>query len=327
MKKKNWKPTSSIEDLIKRSKIITNIRLFFSEKNIMEVETPMLSQSTTTDINLIPFKTNYFISNSNNNVRKIKLWLITSPEYHMKRLLAAGSGSIYQICRSFRNQEYGRYHNPEFTMLEWYEISCSMKKFIKKIDSFFQKVLNFKKSDKISYQKIFIKFLKIDPLSTNLSELRQCCKKFKLENLIYLENDLNKLIEILFTLKIQPFLGKEKPLFVYHFPVEQALLAAKNIEDNRISERFEIFFKGIELGNGFYELTDYNEQKKRFMKENKEILSMNLPKRKIDDYFLNAINYGLPNCSGIAIGLDRLIMIALNKKSLDQVISFSFDRS
>ncbi|QCI25197.1 elongation factor P--(R)-beta-lysine ligase [Buchnera aphidicola (Rhopalosiphum padi)] len=323
--KKKWKPSASIKDLIKRSKIIANIRSFFLKKNVMEVETPTLSQSAVTDINLMPFETNYF--SCNNDVKKTKLWLITSPEYHMKRLLSAGSGSIYQICHSFRNQEFGQYHNPEFTMLEWYQISFSMEKMIEEIDFFFQKILNFDKSDKISYQEIFIKFLQIDPLSTNLSELFECCKKFKLEHLTYLENDLNKLIEMLFTLQIQPFLGKEKPLFVYHFPLEQASLSAVNKEDNRVSERFEIFFKGIELGNGFYELTDYFEQKKRFIKDNKKRCDMNFPKQKIDEHFLNAMKNGLPFCSGVAIGLDRLIMIALNKKSIDQVMSFSFDRS
>jgi len=285
----------------------------------------MLSQSTVTDINLTPFETNYFPF-LGGNLEKIKLWLITSPEYHMKRLLAAGSGSIYQICRSFRNQEFGQYHNPEFTMLEWYQLSTSMEQFIEEIDFFLQKVLNLKKSDKISYQKIFIDFLQIDPLSTNIFELHQQCKKFKIEHLIDAKNDLNKLIEMLFTLKIQPHLGRKKPLFVYHFPLKQASLAAVNEKDNRISERFEIFFKGIELGNGFYELTDFFEQKKRFIKDNKKRYNMHLPQRKIDNYFLSAINYGLPPCSGVAIGLDRLIMLALKKDRLDQVISFSFDR-
>ncbi|AYN24519.1 elongation factor P--(R)-beta-lysine ligase [Buchnera aphidicola] len=321
---KKWQPSSSIKILKKRSKIIANIRSFFLKKNVMEVETPILSRSSVTDINLTPFETNYFSFNS--NLKKIKLWLITSPEYHMKRLLAAGSGSIYQICRSFRNQEFGQYHNPEFTILEWYQLSFSMERMIEEIDCFFQEILNFDKSDKISYQETFIKYLQIDPLSTNLSELLQCYKKFKLEHLIHFENDLSKLIEMLFTLQIQPFLGKEKPLFVYHFPLEQASLAAMNVKDNRISERFEIFFKGIELGNGFYELTDYFEQKNRFLKDNEKRQDMNLPKQKIDSYFLNAMNYGLPICSGVAIGLDRLIMIALNQKSIDQVMSFSFDR-
>ncbi|AWI49946.1 elongation factor P--(R)-beta-lysine ligase [Buchnera aphidicola] len=323
--KKKWKPSASIKDLMKRSKIIADIRSFFLKKNIMEVETPILSQSGVTDVNLMPFITNYF--SFNDNIKKKKLWLITSPEYHMKRLLSAGSGSIYQICRSFRNQEFGQYHNPEFTMLEWYQLSCSMEKMIEEIDFFFQKILNFNKADKISYQEVFMKFLKIDPLSTSLSELFQCYKKFNLKNLIYLENDLNQLIENIFTLQIQPFLGKEKPLFVYHFPSEQACLASINKKDSRVSERFEIFFKGIELGNGFHELTDYFEQRKRFIKDNRKRCDMNLPEQKIDDYFLDAIHHGLPTCSGVAIGLDRLIMIALNKNSIDQVMSFSFERS
>ncbi|QCI17376.1 elongation factor P--(R)-beta-lysine ligase [Buchnera aphidicola (Aphis helianthi)] len=320
----SWRPSASIKDLIKRAEIIANIRLFFLEKKILEVETPFLSKSTVTDINLTPFETNYFSSESNLNA--LKLWLITSPEYHMKRLLAAKSGPIYQICHSFRNKEYGKYHNPEFTMLEWYQISYSMKKFINQIDFFFQKILKCEKSDKISYQKIFIKHLNIDPFSTNLSELYKISKKFDLEHLTYSENNLNTLIEILFTLIIEPILGKKRPIFIYHFPVEQASLAALNNKDNRIAERFEIFFKGIELGNGFYELTDYSENKKRLINNNKIRYKMNLPIQKIDNNFLNAIHHGLPSSSGVAIGIDRLIMIALEKKNINEVLSFAFDR-
>ncbi|QCI21285.1 elongation factor P--(R)-beta-lysine ligase [Buchnera aphidicola (Hyperomyzus lactucae)] len=323
MTKENWKPSASIKNLIKRSNIISNIRLFFLERNILEVETPMLSRSTVTDVNLTPFQTNFF---SWNTCDKLQLWLITSPEYHMKRLLAAESGPIYQICHSFRNEESGQYHNPEFTMLEWYQPFYSMEKLIGEIDSFFQIILKCKRSEKISYRDVFIKFLKIDPLCTNASELYKISKKLKLDHLTDCENDLNKLIQLLFTLTIEPYLGQEVPLFVYHFPIKQASLAAINAKDSRISERFEIFFKGIELGNGFYELTDVNEQKNRFIRDNKERVDMNLPIRKIDDFFLNALSYGLPPCSGVAIGLDRLIMLILNKKSIDEVMSFPLDR-
>lgn len=324
MKKKNlWEPSSSIETLIQKSKIISNIRFFFSERKIMEVDTPILSRSTVTDINLVSFKTNY---NNLNSFKKLKLWLITSPEYHMKRLLAAGSGAIYQICHSFRNGELGRYHNPEFTILEWYQPFYSMKKLIQEIDEFFQIILKCNESDKISYQDIFIKFLEIDPLSANFTQLYKVSQKLKLDHLIGLEKDRNKLIQLLFALAIEPNLGKEKPLFVYHFPKEQASLAAINIKDSRISERFEVFFKGIELGNGFYELTNCDEQKKRFIEDNKKRLTENLPCQKIDNFFLDSLSHGLPPCSGIALGLDRLIMLILNKKSVDEVISFPLDR-
>ncbi|WP_284443192.1 elongation factor P--(R)-beta-lysine ligase [Buchnera aphidicola] len=324
MKKIVWKPSASIKSLIKRSKIISDIRLFFSQKNILEVETPILSRSTVTDIHLSSFETNYFSLNNVND--KLKLWLTTSPEYHMKRLLASESGPIYQICHSFRNEESGRYHNPEFTILEWYQPFYSMQKFIEEIDKFLQHILNYNQSDKISYQNLFIDFFKIDPLSTNLLELHQISKKLKLDYLTRFENDLNKFIQLLFTLKIEPNIGKDRPIFVYHFPAKQASLAAINSQDSRISDRFEIFFKGVELGNGFYELTDASEQKKRFIKDNKERFSMNLPTQKIDDCFLDALYHGLPPCSGVAIGLDRLIMLVLNKKNIQEVISFPLDR-
>ncbi|ANZ22757.1 lysine--tRNA ligase [Buchnera aphidicola (Diuraphis noxia)] len=312
-----------MSNLVKRSKIISNIRLFFLQKNIIEVETPILSSSSVTDVNLVSFKTYY---SSCDQVQKLKLWLITSPEYHMKRLLSAKLGSIYQISHCFRNEEFGRYHNPEFTMLEWYQPFCSMKNFIKEIDKFLQIILNCNKSDKMSYQDVFIKFLNIDPLSTTLSELHQISKKLKLHYLTHIENDLNKLIQLLFTLEIEPKLGKKKPIFIYHFPVEQASLAAINSQDSRISERFEFFFKGIELGNGFYELIDVDEQKKRFIEDNKKRIAMNIPCQKIDSLFLDALSSGLPNCSGVAIGLDRLIMLMLNETRISKVISFSLNR-
>ncbi|AEO08344.1 elongation factor P--(R)-beta-lysine ligase [Buchnera aphidicola] len=324
MKNDTWKPSASIKNLIKRAEIISNIRLFFFKKKILEVETPILSRSTVTDVNLVPFETNYY--EVNNDIDKLKLWLVTSPEYHMKRLLAAGSGPIYQISHSFRNKELGRYHNPEFTMLEWYQPFFTMKEFISEIDKFFQKILNCNPCKKSSYQDIFIKFLEIDPLSTNLKELNHISKKLKLNHLTYLENNINKFIQLLFTLHIEPHLGKTTPLFLYHFPAEQAALAAIHENDSRISERFEIFFQGIELGNGFYELTDVNEQKNRFIKDNKERILINLPVHKIDNYLLDALSYGLPNCSGVAIGLDRLIMFILNKKSINEVMTFPLDR-
>jgi len=289
----------------------------------MEVDTPILSRSTVTDLNLVSFNTNYF---SLDNFEKLKLWLITSPEYHMKRLLAAKSGAIYQISHCFRNQELGKYHNPEFTMLEWYQPFYSMKNFMKEIDQFLQIILNRGKSDKISYQDVFIKFLNIDPLSTNLSELKKISKKLKLDHLTYFENNIHQLIQLLFTLSIEPKLGKKRPLFVYHFPAEQACLASIHPKDSRIAERFEFFFKGIELGNGFYELTNVHEQKKRFIEDNKKRISMNIPIQEIDDFFLESLSSGLPHCSGIAIGLDRLIMLILNEKSISKVMSFPLDR-
>jgi lysyl-tRNA synthetase class 2 len=322
-KNMSWQPNISIKNLIERSKIISNIRLFFLQKNVMEVETPMLSTSTVTDVHLSPFQTEFLSLNQND---MLKLWLITSPEYHMKRLLAATSGPIYQICHCFRNQEVGRYHNPEFTMLEWYQPFFSMKKFIKEIDLFLQTIFNFNESEKISYQDIFLKTFDIDPLCTNILELRTIFKKLKLDYLIDDEHQVNDLIQILFTLEIEPHLGKKNPIFIYHFPAEQACLASINSKDSRISERFEFFFKGIELGNGFYELTDFDEQKKRFTKDNKKRASMNLPMRKIDNFFLDALSSGLPCCSGVAIGLDRLMMLLLKEKNINKVLSFAIDR-
>lgn len=324
MKKLNdWRPSASNYTLIKRAAILYKIRSFFYNNNVMEVETPILSRFETTDIYIKSFQTNYIDFSKN---KKIKLWLVTSPEYHMKRLLSSNIGSIYQISHSFRNEERGFYHNPEFSMLEWYQIDCDMHCMIKAVDVFLKHVLNYTISDKISYQEVFIKYLDIDPLSSKKNVLLKKFKELKIMNLIDSQNDSNKLLEILFMVGIEPYIGKTNPIFIYHFPQKQAALSSINIQDNRVCNRFEVFFKGIELGNGFEELTDSSEQRKRFEDDNKFHLKNSKKIRCIDNLFLNALSYGLPQCSGIAIGIDRLIMIALNAKTIDEVIAFPIER-
>lgn len=158
----NWKPSASIDNLLKRAKIIGEIRRFFVDRGVVEVETPILSKFTVTDIHLSPFKTQFIDQIVSDTT---KLYLITSPEYHMKRLLAAGSGPIYQITKAFRNKEKGRYHNPEFTMLEWYRPNYHMYRLINEVDDLLQKILNCQSTERISYQHVFKHYLNIDPLA------------------------------------------------------------------------------------------------------------------------------------------------------------------
>ncbi|QTM69066.1 elongation factor P--(R)-beta-lysine ligase [Buchnera aphidicola (Hormaphis cornu)] len=324
MKKNQWRSLVSRTNLIKRAKILTNIRTFFLEHDVLEVETPILSNFTVTDKHLSAFKTYY---NSSITSKKIKLWLATSPEYHMKRLLASDIGSsIYQISHSFRNNERGRYHNPEFTILEWYSLNCDMHGMIKEVDVFLQKILMYEFSEKISYQKIFIRYLQIDPLSVTLSTLLKKFMELDSMHLINSKNNINELIEILFLIGIEPHIGKKNPIFIYNYPRDQAALATINHKDSRVSNRFEIFFKGIELGNGFEELSDSIEQKRRFQKDNDFRRKNNLSTHTIDCFFLEALSNGLPKCSGIAIGIDRLIMLALDAESINEVISFPIER-
>ncbi|XAJ77932.1 elongation factor P--(R)-beta-lysine ligase [Buchnera aphidicola (Ceratovacuna keduensis)] len=320
--KKKYNSFINKKDLIYRSKIIFRIRKFFNDLNIIEVDTPILSRHSVPDHNIKCFKTKYYDNNINKN---IDLWMISSPEYHMKRLLSLKIGSIYQICHSFRDEEFGKYHNPEFTILELYIINCNMFKFIKKIDFFFQKIFNFKKSEMSSYKEIFIKFLKIDPFKSNKEDLIKkiiYLKHFHLiKNLKFLcKKDL---LEILFLIGIEKHLGKEKPIFIYHFPADQALLSSINKKNNNLSNRFEVFFKGIEIANGFNELRNRIEQENRFNNENRIREKIGLKKIKLDDFFLDALSKGIPKCSGIAIGIDRIIMINLKKNNISEVIPFT----
>ncbi|WP_343152721.1 elongation factor P--(R)-beta-lysine ligase [Buchnera aphidicola] len=322
-KSNRWLPNTSIEILIKRSLIISKIRNFFLKFSVLEVETPILNKYPVTDASLSQFMTTY---TSPNKEKKCNLWLSTSPEYYMKRLLAAGSGPIYQISHSFRNGEKGDFHNPEFTILEWYRPGYLMHDLILEVVELLKLVLKCKKVEIISYQNIFLKYFKIDPLSASIKILKNIAKKLGISNLITLTKNVNNLLEILFMKEIEPRIGKKYPICIYHFPRNQAALSAINVNDNRIADRFEFFFKGIELGNGFYELTDAKEQKKRFVMDNRKRKELGLPECILDVDFLDSLEKGtFPKCSGMAIGIDRLVMLALKHKKIHDVTSFDFN--
>ncbi|WP_343155139.1 elongation factor P--(R)-beta-lysine ligase [Buchnera aphidicola (Kurisakia onigurumii)] len=306
-----------------KSKIINKIRLFFHEKNILEVDTPSLSRNTVTDSNLFPFKT--FFKLENDTDKKLPLWLVTSPEYHMKRLLSKGIGPIYQICHSFRNSEYGKNHNHEFLMLEWYLPFYDMFELMYEVNIFLQEILNCRKAEIISYKKIFIKYLNINPFDPDLKRIIKVSKKLGIHSSILKEKDFKSIFDSLFFLGIEPYIGKSNPIMVYHFPYWHSSLAKLNFNDFRLSDRFEVYFKGLELGNGFCELIDYYEQKERFKQDIIDRKKKKLSTVKIDYRFLNVLKNKLPPCSGIAIGLDRLIMIILGLKNIRDVIYFNFN--
>ncbi|WP_343189935.1 elongation factor P--(R)-beta-lysine ligase [Buchnera aphidicola] len=313
---------TKIKNLIYRSKIIFKIRKFFNNLGILEVDTPILSRHSVSDCNIKCFKTNYYDNKINKN---INLWMIPSPEYHMKRLLSRKIGSIYQICHSFRNEEFGKYNNPEFTILEWYMVNNNMFQLMKEIDIFFQKIFNFKKSQFFSYKKIFMNFLKIDPFKSRKKDLVKKIIDLDHFHLIKNEKFFNKkdLLEILFLIGIEKHLGKKRPTFIYYFPSDQALLSSINKANKKLANRFELFFKGIEIANGFYELRNRKEQENRFENDNKLRKQKGLEEVKLDNFFLDALSKGIPKCSGVAIGIDRLIMIKLKKNNIAKVIPFS----
>lgn len=320
----SWQPSAPIANLLKRAAIMAEIRRFFADRGVLEVETPTMSQATVTDIHLVPFQTRFVGPGAADG---LTLYMMTSPEYHMKRLLAAGSGSIYQLGRSFRNEEAGRHHNPEFTMLEWYRPHYDMYRLMDEVDDLLQQILDCDSSERLSYQQAFLRHLDIDPLSADKAQLREAAAKLDLSNIADTEEDRDTLLQLLFTIGVEPHIGRDKPAFVYHFPASQASLAVISTEDHRVAERFEVYFKGIELANGFHELTDGDEQLKRFEQDNRSREKRGLPQHPIDMNLIDALKQGLPDCSGVALGVDRLVMLALGAESLSEVIAFPVDRA
>lgn len=317
-----WQPTAPIKNLLARAKIISEIRHFFIERGLLEVETPILSEFGVTDVHLSTFET---IFNSPFSEESKTLWLSTSPEYHMKRLLAAGSGAIFQICKVFRNEESGKKHNPEFTMLEWYRPFFDMYRLINEVDDLLQHILDSKPAEILTYQFVFQEYVGLDPLSAKTSELIEKAKKCNLVNAE--KENRDTLLQFLFNELVEPQIGQNRPVAVYHFPASQAALAQISSEDLRVAERFEFYYKGIELANGFSELTDATEQQNRFEEDNKIREKIGLSKKEIDYRFISALKSGMPNCSGVALGVDRLIMIALSAEKISDVISFDINNA
>jgi lysyl-tRNA synthetase class 2 len=319
-----WQPDASIALLKQRAQIIMAIRGFFADKEVMEVETPALSQATVTDLHLACFSTTFVGPGFSQGKT---LHLQTSPEYAMKRLLAAGSGSIFQISKAFRNEEAGRFHNPEFTLLEWYRLGFDDFALMAEVDELLQLVLVTGKAEQLSYQGAFLKYLNIDPLDTTIEALHQVLANHGLADVVGESDDQDMCLQLLFSQLIEPKIGQDIPCFVYHFPASQASLAKLNTQDTRVARRFELYFKGIELANGFDELTDADEQLRRFNEDNTKRIIAGKSANDIDTNFIDALRAGLPDCAGVALGIDRLIMLATDQHSIERVLSFSLQRA
>lgn len=283
-----------------------------------------MSHATVTDIHLHTFQTE-FVGPGYAYGRK--LYFMTSPEFHMKRLLAAGSGCIYQICKSFRNEENGRYHNPEFTMLEWYRVGFDHHQLMDEMDELLQLVLGCGNAQRMSYQQAFLSVLGVCPLEASMTELKRVASELGLSDIAEPEQDRDILLQLLFSIGVEGKIGQDVPAFVFDFPASQAALAKINPQDPRVADRFEVYFKGIELANGFHELDNPAEQLKRFEEDNLKREEMGLAPQPIDQHLIEALKAGLPDCAGVALGIDRLIMLSLGCDHIDQVTAFPFPRA
>lgn len=315
----SWQPAATLDYLQKRAGFMARIREFFAKRYVLEVETPLLSPATVTDPHIISIPAIYKAIGSTEEQR---FYLQTSPEYAMKRLLAAGSGSIFQIAKAFRQGEVGRLHNPEFTMLEWYRVGFDHHHLMDEITNLFKEVFAIFQTTRMTVQDVFMQYLNINPHTASVDELIECAKQ---ENLItHFPREKNIWLDLLFTHEIEPHLGKDYPVFIYDYPVSQAALAKIRDTNPPVASRFEVYYQGVELANGFHELQNVAEQRKRFESDLEYRAKHHIEKVPIDELFLSALQHGLPDCAGVAMGMDRLIMLILGCEKISSVMSFTF---
>lgn len=318
----DWQPVAPLENLRRRACLLQRIRTFFTERGVMEVETPVLSRAAVTDPHLQSFATRY---SGPGHAAGLPLYLHTSPEFPMKRLLAAGAGPIYQLCKVFRQGEAGRRHNPEFTLLEWYRPDYDHHALMDEVEALATSVLGLAgRAERISYREAFRRYLDIDPLESPLDALRAAARDHGI-NGFDAEEQRDLWLDLLLSHCIEPELGREGLCFLYDYPASQAALARLNPEDPRLAERFELYYRGVELANGFHELADAGEQRHRFEAERTTRREQGLEQVPLDEYLLAALEQ-LPDCSGVALGIDRLVMLALGADSLDEVMAFTIDK-
>ena len=325
----DWRPAADWETLRLRADLLAQTRAFFAVRGVLEVETPTLSAAAITDPHLHSFATFYSGPGSRYGQN---LYLHTSPEFPMKRLLAAGSGSIYQMAKVFRDGEAGRRHNPEFTLLEWYRLGFDHHRLMDEVAELVTELLSSRlllaATERLSYRELFQRHLKLDPHRINAVELARCAECCGLSIPPGMPTDaIDPWLDLLLTHVIEPHLGAGRLSFVYDYPASQAALARLLLSDPPVGERFELYLNGLELANGFHELGDAAEQRRRFEAENAARQAHGLPIMPIDEYLLGALAEGLPECAGVALGFDRLVMLAAGKASIQEVIAFPIDRA
>ncbi len=308
----SWQPSADLNTLKARADFNAYIRDFFKVRDVLEVETPLLSKASVSDANLLPLSATCLSKTC---------YLQTSPEYPMKRLLAAGSGDIYQICKVFRDEELGKRHNPEFSMLEYYRLNFDLQTLKDEVAQLVGDYLNIQRRVELSFRQAFMKYAQLDPFLATDDELQIKARPFVGE----LKLNRDECLDLLISHVVEPNLPKDTLVFIAQYPASQAALAQtyENESGQMLAQRFELYVNGLELANGYQELTDVVEQKKRFTKEQ----SQSGHERCEDENFLQALQHGLPECSGVALGLDRILMLKLQLNDISNVLSFDFKRA
>ena len=312
----SWRPTAAPAQLKARARLLQDIRDYFSQHGVMEVETPLLSMAGNTDPEIESIRTD------------TGGYLRTSPEFALKRLLAAGSGDIFELGRVFRAGESGRYHNPEFTLLEWYRMGFSYHRLMDELAVLVRHCGRGKfdqwREQRLSYRQLFRQHLDLDPFTADEQVLSTAANKHGVSDI---ELDRRQWLDLLISLVIQPALPEECLTFVYDFPAGQAALARIRPGSPPMAERFELYLGRTELANGYQELTDAVEQRRRFDAENSLREKHGKPVCEIDHHLITALEQGLPECAGVALGVDRLLMAIVDAETIDDVTAFPFSRA
>ena len=308
-------PTCSRETWIKRQTLMTKVRDFFVRRNALEVETPVLSAYGGTDPQL-----DYF------EIEDPKRFMMTSPEFHMKRLLAANFGDIFQITKSFRKDEFGGHHNNEFSMVEWYRVGMPQEKLMDEVEDLVSEIIGTKlNARRTRWIDAFKNYAGIDPFCEKLSGFADVCAARDVPVPVGSETlTREEWWDYMMVFLVEPALASNGPEFILDYPPSQAALAQTYTDaDGRVwARRFELFVNQVELCNGYTELTDAVEQRRRFNADLEIRKGMNKPLPPLDERFLAALESGMPACSGVALGLDRLFMLALGKNEIADVILF-----
>lgn len=310
-----WAPSASLEALRARAKLLSAIRVFFCERGVLEVETPLLSQHGTVDRHIDSFQ-----------LLQGGRWLHTSPEFAMKRLLCAGSGAIWQLCKVFRVDEAGRHHNPEFSLLEWYRPGFDHHTLMDEMEALFAHCglaanMGF---ERITYREAFIRHAGFDPFTASIAEMRQQASGRTPPPADGLGEQRDAWLDHFFGSIVSPQLGWQQPCFVYDFPASQAALARVRGD---VAERFELIWRGVELANGFHELADADEQARRFAADEAWREAQGKATPAADRHLIAALQHGLPDCAGVALGVDRLLMLLSGASDIASTLAFDWGRA
>jgi elongation factor P--(R)-beta-lysine ligase len=310
---RDFRPAASLTNLAKRAELLQNLRKFFVSRGFLEVETPLVAAEIIPELHIEPMRLDD------------GMFLQASPELHMKRLLAAGAEAIFQITRSFRAGERGQLHNPEFTIVEWYRKGDDMHAGIDLLDELMQSLLGTQPATRTTYAEAFVRSLGVSPHKAKVADLSAAAEKFNVsapED--FNRDDPDEWLNLLLATRIEPELGRDRPEIIYHYPASQASLAkvVSSPHGYEVAERFELYYRGIELANGFHELGDSAEQRARFEAVNAARAAEGRPRLPMPETLLAALKHGLPDCTGVALGFDRLAMLAVGAGTIDETITF-----